>query len=85
MSGILVGERTYVGVEHRVEESYKLPRSDVCTKELIQFGTDHLRRCLGGGEGAKGCLEIRHEQRGGDAFSGDIAHANAEAILECPA
>ena len=37
MSGILVGERTRVGVEHRVEESYKLSRSEaspqvVCTK-----------------------------------------------------
>jgi hypothetical protein len=26
-------------------------------------------------------VEIRHEQRGGDSFSGDIAHANAEAIF----
>src|SRR5580658_10437925 len=81
MSGILVGERACVGVEHRVEESYKLSRSGVCTQELVQLGTDHLRRCLAGGEGAKGCLKIRHEQRGGDSFSGDIAHANAEAIF----
>src|SRR5271168_410870 len=81
MSGVLVGKRARISVEHRVEESYKLSRSDVCTKKLVQLATNHLRRCFGGSERAKRGLQIRHEQRRRDPFSCDIADANADAIF----
>jgi len=56
-------------IHSAIEEGYEFPAGDVAGNECIQLAANCGGTGMGGGEGAKRRLQVRHKQCGGDALS----------------
>ena len=79
MAGVGKGQRADFGVDHAVEEADEAVLRDAAAEDPIDLLAE-LRRLGGvGRESPDGRLQVRHQQRRGDALADDVSDGEAEA------